>query len=132
MPKKYQINEYSDKYAVLLLMPLRIVVVTCFIFEVSSNLPPGSFLIGTCYGIRLLLLSCNRSLCFVCCGNLIRVLHVLQGLQIQEANFGLQKYHTKSLRFLLIVHPHILMRATSEWRVPTLVTTNGSHWLNLG
>jgi hypothetical protein len=40
-------------------------------------------------------------------------------------------YETHAIRagFRLIPSPHLLVLATSERRVPTLVATNGSHWL---
>ena len=35
-----------------------------------------------------------------------------------------------TLTVLVIAHPHVLVRATSERFLSTLVTSNGSHWLN--
>ena len=32
---------------------------------------------------------------------------------------------------LYVAHPHILVRATNEWWVPTLIATSGFQWLNL-
>ena len=33
-------------------------------------------------------------------------------------------------RSLVIAHPHLLVWATDEQFLPTLVTSSGSHWLN--
>ena len=42
-------------------------------------------------------------------------------------DFGID--HSKSFGEVIIAHPHILVWATSERWVPTLVATSGSHWL---